>query len=108
MIASGQNAGRGGEARSRSFRQSFLVAYATRIGERLEKAEKTTIAQSADSDRLLPVLASHQQKVDATFTKLFPSTVGKSVSAGNRAGWGAGRAAADRAHLDGPRTAIDD
>jgi hypothetical protein len=104
MIAGGQHdSGR----RSRSFRQSFLVSYATRIGERLEKATKATIAESSDPDRLLPVLASHELKVAAAFTTLFPEVVSKSVTVRSHEGWGAGRAAADRAHLDDTRRAVD-
>lgn len=96
MVASGKQRA----TRSRSFRQSFLVAYATRIGERLEKATEATIAESADAERLLPVLASHQAKVDKVFDTLFPTVQGKSVSISNGAGWHAGLAAADRAQLD--------
>ena len=99
MIASGSHTTRVGQSRTRSFRQSFLVAYATRIGERLEKATETTIAETPNSAQLLPVLASHQQKVNTTFETLFPSVKGKSVSVSNHEGWGAGRAAADRALL---------
>ncbi|MFD8493510.1 DUF2786 domain-containing protein [Amycolatopsis sp. NPDC059657] len=99
MVASGKQS----SSRSRSFRQSFLVAYATRIGERLEKATEATIAESADAERLLPVLASHQAKVDKVFDTLFPTVRGKNVSISNGAGWHAGLAAADRAQLDARR-----
>jgi hypothetical protein len=104
MIAGGQHdSGR----RSRSFRQSFLVSYATRIGERLEKATEATIAESSDPDRLLPVLASHELKVAAAFTTLFPEVVSKSVTVRSHEGWGAGRAAADQAHLNDTRRTVD-
>ena len=82
--------------RSRDFRKSFLVSYATRIGERLEKAAEATIAQEPE---LLPVLASHEKQVAAAFTELFPEVVNKSVTVRSHEGWGAGRAAADRARL---------
>ncbi|MEV7096496.1 DUF2786 domain-containing protein [Amycolatopsis sp. NPDC051045] len=98
MIAGGQ-ADRG--RRSREFRQSFLVSYATRIGERLEKAAETTLAESPDQANLLPVLASHEKKVATTFATLFPEVVTKSVTVRSHDGWGAGRAAADRARLPG-------
>ncbi|WP_328614393.1 DUF2786 domain-containing protein [Amycolatopsis sp. NBC_00355] len=87
--------------RSRAFRQSFLVSYATRIGERLGKAAEATLADSPDADRLLPVLASHEVKVKAAFTQLFPEVVGKSVTVRDLDGWDAGRSAADRARLHG-------
>ncbi len=96
MIAGGQD-DRG--RRSREFRQSFLVSYATRIGERLEKAAETTLAGSPDSARLLPVLASHEKRVEKTFAALFPEVVTKSVTVRSHDGWGEGRAAADRARL---------
>ncbi len=82
--------------RSRPFRKSFLVSYATRIGERLERAAEATIAQAPE---LLPVLASHEKNVAAAFTTLFPEVVNKSVTVRSHEGWGAGRAAADRARL---------
>jgi hypothetical protein len=104
MIASGHDAGKLSEARTRAFRQSFLVAYATRIGERLEKASATTIAAAEDSARLLPVLASRRQKVDEQFEIRYPKAVGKRVPVRNAAGWGAGKEAADRAHLEARRS----
>lgn len=85
--------------RSRAFRKSFLVSYATRIGERLEKAAAATLTTVPDADRLLPVLASHELKVNAAFTTLFPQVVGKSVTVRSHEGWHAGRSAADRARL---------
>jgi hypothetical protein len=106
MIAGGSQTTRGGQSRTRSYRQSFLVAYATRIGERLEQATATTIAEAPDSARLLPVLASQLHKVNAEFEVRFPDIVGKRVSASNADGWGAGKAAADRAQLE-TRRAVD-
>jgi len=85
--------------RSRAFRKSFLVAYATRIGERLAQAAEAAIAQSPDAARLLPVLASHELKVESAFTTRFPEVVHKSVTVRSHEGWGAGREAADRARL---------
>ncbi|WIY02503.1 DUF2786 domain-containing protein [Amycolatopsis mongoliensis] len=88
--------------RDRAFRKSFLVSYATRIGERLEKAAAVTLTATPDADRLLPVLASHELKVNAAFTTLFPQVVGKSVTVRSHEGWHAGRSAADRARLHEP------
>ncbi|MDS0137995.1 MULTISPECIES: DUF2786 domain-containing protein [unclassified Amycolatopsis] len=82
--------------RSRDFRKSFLVSYATRIGERLEQAAKATIAEAPG---LVPVLASREAQVAAAFTELFPEVVSKSVTVRSHEGWGAGREAADRAQL---------
>ncbi|MFI9505594.1 DUF2786 domain-containing protein [Nocardia sp. NPDC052566] len=103
MIATGNQRARTADSRSRSYRKSFLIAYATRIGERLAEANTTTIAESPDSARLLPVLASHQLKVDEAFDTLFPQARNRSISIANANGWDAGRAAADRAHLQARR-----
>ncbi|WP_329050437.1 DUF2786 domain-containing protein [Amycolatopsis sp. NBC_01488] len=90
--------------RDRAFRKSFLVAYATRIGERLERAAAATLKATPDPDRLLPVLASHELRVNAAFTTLFPQVVGKSVTVRSHEGWDAGREAADRARLGDTRS----
>jgi len=100
MMAAGRQLDvRGKVSRTRSFRQSFLVAYADRIGERLSTAAQAEV-QATDSSRLLPVLAARSRAVDELFSSMFPSLVSKSVSVSNAAGWGAGRAAADLARLD--------
>jgi len=106
MVAGGSRQTRGGQSRTRSYRQSFLVAYATRIGERLEQATSATIAEAPESAKLLPVLASQMRKVNAEFEDRYPSVVGKRVAVSNEEGWGAGKAAADRAQLD-TRRAVD-
>ncbi|MGW4533705.1 DUF2786 domain-containing protein [Nocardia sp. NPDC004340] len=103
MIASGNQETRGDEARSRMFRKSFLVAYAARIGERLAAATAATIAESPEPERLLPVLASHQVAVDRAFDTLFPQARNRGITIRSAEGWEAGRAAADRARLDGQR-----
>jgi hypothetical protein len=102
MLASGKHYGIRGESRTRSFRQSFLMAYAQRIGERLQAtAEKARSAVAeADQDRLLPVLSRREKQVDALFTKLFPETVTRRTRITNGAGWHAGLTAADLAQLD--------
>ncbi|WP_309231546.1 DUF2786 domain-containing protein [Nocardia sp. SYP-A9097] len=89
---------------ARTFRKAFLVAYATRIGERLAAATAATIAQSAAPERLLPVLASHQLAVDNAFETLFPQSRSRGITIRSAEGWDAGRAAADRARLDARRT----
>jgi hypothetical protein len=99
MLAAGRQAGSRGQTRTRSFRQSFLLAYATRIGERLDTTN-ATVAAEVDDSRLLPVLAARSRAADDLTDRLFPSTVRRGISAPNRAGWGAGRVAADLALLD--------
>jgi hypothetical protein len=88
----------------RSFRQSFLTAYAVRIGERLNAATEETdreMAASVGGQNLLPMLAARSDAVDDAFTKQFPDLVQHSMSISNREGWASGRAAADRVLLEG-------
>src|SRR3954470_10368484 len=99
MLAAGRHAGGRGHTRTRSFRQSFLLAYATRIGERLDSTN-ATVAAEVDDSRLLSVVAARSRAADELTDRLFPSTVRRGTSASNKAGWGAGRVAADLARLD--------
>ena len=86
-----------GKARVKAFRRSFLVAYAVRIGERLEQTTRHEIEQHTD---LLPVLRNRDVKVREAMDRAFPRTV---RSRGSRVdsleGWESGRAAADEAKL---------
>lgn len=100
MVSAGSQTSRTGRSRTRSYRQSFLLAYATRIGERLSTARDVSTAAVADSARLLPVLAARERVVEELFESMFPRSVSRSYSVGNAAGWHAGRAAADLAVLD--------
>ncbi|MFI9321540.1 DUF2786 domain-containing protein [Kitasatospora aureofaciens] len=109
-------AGSGKDSRSKAFRQSFLVAYAARIRERLTAAtERTTTAAAAGRHlredgteeqllpdaRLLPALAARSAAVDEEVGRLFPKLVSQRVRVSDGEGWAAGRAAADRAALHG-------
>ncbi|WP_051709238.1 DUF2786 domain-containing protein [Streptomyces sp. NRRL S-350] len=104
------------DSRSKAFRQSFLVAYAARIRERLTAAtERTTSAAAAGrhlredgteeqllpDERLLPALAARSEAVDEEVGRLFPKLVSQRVRVSDGVGWAAGRAAADRAALHG-------
>ncbi|HEX5345900.1 MAG TPA: DUF2786 domain-containing protein [Pseudonocardiaceae bacterium] len=100
MVSAGSQISRTGRSRTRSYRQSFLLAYATRIGERLSTARDVSTAAVADSAQLLPVLAARERVVEELFETMFPRSVSRSYSVGNVAGWHAGRAAADLAVLD--------
>lgn len=97
MLRHGRRSDRAGTTRTRSFRQSFLTAYATRIGQRLAAANAA--AARAGAVDLLPVLRSQEVKVAAEFDRLVPHTVGKAASVSNGEGWAAGLAAADLAVL---------
>ena len=100
MVAIGGQAGKGSEARSRPFRKAFLVAYASRIGERL--ADDAPVSD----ERLLPVLADRKQAVDTLFNEMFTHTRMSSVTVRSAAGWGAGRAAANVADLGTGRSSV--
>jgi hypothetical protein len=102
MTGAGPQVARNGASNTRSYRHAFLLAYASRVGERLRTTAADT-ESSVDSERggaLVPVLAQRTQAVDAALAALFPQVRARGVSASNAAGWGAGRAAADLARLD--------
>jgi hypothetical protein len=101
----GGNGGNGGQARS--FRQSFLVAYAVRIGERLRAATASAVddARAEHGDNVLPVLAARDEAAEAARAATFPKLRTQRISTSSPEGWVAGRAAADRARL-GPDTAL--
>ncbi|GAB2859507.1 DUF2786 domain-containing protein [Lentzea nigeriaca] len=106
MVAEGSQVTRSGTSRTRSFRQSFLVSYATRIGERLEEAGALA-HDPVEDERLLPVLAERSRVVEETFERMFSNITHKSATVTNGAGWDAGRAAADRADITVGRQAVD-
>lgn len=101
MLRTSRQVDRFGQSRTRSYRYSFLLSYANRIGERLREARRGSEAgvDDADRERLLPVLARRDDQVEALFTELFPTTSTRRTSVSNHAGWAAGRAAADQASL---------
>jgi hypothetical protein len=81
------------------------MAYAQRIGERLQATTEATRAAvpEQDADRLLPVLSKREEQVEALFVKLFPATVLRRTRVSNGAGWAAGLSAADLAQLEARR-----
>jgi len=102
MIHAGARRDRVGRSRTRSFRQSFLNAYAVRIGQRLRAATgqaSREAAAAAGDDRLLPVLRAREDAVRQTVETLFPEFVHRRVASSNRDGWVSGTAAADLASL---------
>lgn len=109
-----------GRRRTKTFRQSFLMAYAHRIGERLAAAAEQVTADAARAaggeaagtgagdpaltagggGRLLPVLAARDMAVTDRAERMFPETVRTRVrGATDGEGWAHGRAAADRARV---------
>jgi hypothetical protein len=123
MLHAGSRQDAYGRSRTRAFRQSFLVSYAIRIGERLaQAAEHATQEAAAEQEAaagqpagavagagsarntgtaLVPFLAARQQAVDDAVDELFGDTLrrGRSVRVTDAEGWASGRAAADLASL---------
>ncbi|MEU0883806.1 DUF2786 domain-containing protein [Lentzea sp. NPDC005914] len=106
MVAVGGGAGKGSEARSRPFRKAFLVAFASRIGERLAAVPDVSDAPALADERLLPVLADRKKAVDTLFEEMFTRTRTSRVTVRSAAGWGAGRAAADTADIGTGRKTV--
>ncbi|MFD6531959.1 DUF2786 domain-containing protein [Streptomyces sp. NPDC060184] len=108
----GQRAG--GRKRTKTFRQSFLMAYAQRLGSRLaaDTARVTAQAEAAGADgggadgpgndALLPVLAARDVAVSGAAERMFPKTTTTRVrGATDLDGWTHGTEAADRARVGG-------
>jgi hypothetical protein len=103
MQAASSSAAPGTAARSRSFRSSFLLAYAYRVGERLAaiNAHVVADAEAETGQSILPVLAARSSIVDATVSEIFPNLgTMRSRATVDPAGWASGRSAADRAKLN--------
>lgn len=103
MTGSGSKTDRHGRNTTRSFRNSFLTSYASRIGERLNAAatEEVGRAAAASDASLLPVLAARSDAVRDAVAEQFPELTHVATAANNLEGWAAGRAAADWAVLHG-------
>jgi len=123
MLRSGGKRDGAGRSRTRAFRQSFLLAYAIRIGERLSEAadhaeqaavaEQRAAAAGPDGDGaghdaaartgtdVVPFGAARHRAVDEAVDEMFGSTLTRSraVRATDADGWNSGRAAADLASL---------
>ncbi|PKV87027.1 DUF2786 domain-containing protein [Streptomyces sp. TLI_146] len=87
----------GGRKRTKTFRQSFLLAYANRLGDLLSATAREV--ESTASPDLLPVLATRAVAVAGRAEEMFPRTVRTRVrGATDAAGWESGTTAANRAH----------
>ncbi|MER5739101.1 DUF2786 domain-containing protein [Streptomyces sp. NPDC002262] len=96
---------KGGRKRTKSFRQSFLLAYANRLGARLEATSRRV---AAEAPTLLPVLASREVAVTARTDELFPETRATRVRAmWDEDGWNHGASAAESATLTPDRARLD-
>ena len=120
MLHAGSRQDAHGRSRTRAFRQSFLLSYAIRIGERLSQAAEHATreaaaeqeaaagqpavagADNAHSARaLVPFLATRRKAVDDAVDEMFGDSLrrGRSLRATDAEGWASGRAAADLATL---------
>lgn len=110
VLAKGRVRDARGRSRTRSFRQSFYVAFAQRIHERLQLGTHQA-RQSAERDlgrSLLPVLAGRNEEVDDFTARMFPHLAkAKGSAVTNPDGWRAGRVAAEMATLGPERSRLD-
>ncbi|MEU5578774.1 DUF2786 domain-containing protein [Streptomyces huasconensis] len=100
-----------GRKRTKTFRQTFLLAYAHRIGARLARAGEHAVKEAAEAAEAagtsggsaaspLPVLAARDVAVTGRAERMFPETTTTRVrGATDGEGWAHGTAAADRAHV---------
>ncbi|WP_251076289.1 DUF2786 domain-containing protein [Streptomyces sp. ISL-12] len=87
----------GGRKRTKTFRQSFLAAYAHRVGTRLREAAEAPVSED---ESLLPVLASREVAVTGRLERMFPETTTTRLrGVSDEAGWTEGVRAADRARV---------
>ncbi|MCZ7440086.1 DUF2786 domain-containing protein [Micromonospora sp. WMMC241] len=99
MLRGRAGRGKGGGRRTKGYDESFLNAFALRIGERLRAASTAAAEEHAD-DRLLPVLATRSDAVRERAEQLFPGTTRHRLQVRDSDGWTSGTTAADRASLD--------
>lgn len=91
----------------RRFRHAFLLAYATRIGQRLQEAEQAAAdeaqqeqLQHAQGRSVSLVLASREAQVERELNAAFPNLRMRTMRASSSAGYASGKAAANRASLN--------
>ncbi|MGW5556075.1 DUF2786 domain-containing protein [Micromonospora sp. NPDC003944] len=101
----------GAGRRTKVWDESFLNAFALRIGERLRTATEAATDAATDAtdqatgettgaERLLPVLAARGEAVRERLDSLFPGVTRHRLSVRDAEGWSSGTSAADRASLD--------
>ncbi|MCI4063950.1 DUF2786 domain-containing protein [Micromonospora sp. R77] len=99
----GERRSKSGSRRTKAYDESFLNAFALRIGERLRAAteaagQEAVAARGADA--LLPVLAARSDAVRERLDTLFPGVTRHRLAVRDAEGWTSGTSAADRASLD--------
>lgn len=107
-----------------AFRRSFILSYATRIGQLLEEANTTLEPQCADetetavpnpragddavvfAQQSLSAVEERRRSAEAVVDQLFPNARTISLAMGSRAGMSAGASAADKSHLGGDSSGL--
>ncbi|MER5792607.1 DUF2786 domain-containing protein [Streptomyces sp. NPDC001980] len=90
----------GGRKRTKTFRQSFLAAYAHRVGDRLRAAARSAVADTESPRDLLPVLATRELAVTDRMEQMFPDTTTTRLrGVTDEVGWTEGTRAADQAQV---------
>ena len=111
MLEQGSRRTARGGTRTRAFRQSFLTAFATRIGERLDGVSESGIQEGIAADaRLLPVLAGRDRTIQQLADQLFPDVTHdmRHLPTYDREGWALGTHTADLAALTAIPPIADD
>lgn len=94
-----------------SYRRSFMIAYATRIGALLKRATEEVLTDLEDtapcaSDTVLPILKDRTRQAQQTLRMIFPHTRNMKVTANNLLGYQDGYAAAGQSHLGGDSSGL--
>jgi Protein of unknown function (DUF2786) len=90
-----------GRGSSPAFRRGFWIAYAVRVGERLDEAKQQAAseAESTYGTSLVPLMAERSAAVASVVEELFKYTKPMKARSVDAQGWHAGRTAADLASL---------
>jgi len=93
------------DGRLRAFRHAFLVAYGSRVGDRLSEARRATTeeAETVYGTALVPVMAERTEAVDDFVADTWPRLRTRRSTLSHRGGWLTGHAAAERADLGAGR-----
>lgn len=97
----GSKVDRFGRSRTTRFRRSFLIAFANRIGHRLQETVDRAVAdaEAETGASLVPVLADGAARARRAAEEAFPKRTQTAGSVSDREGWLAGTLFGDRADL---------
>lgn len=97
----GSKVDRSGRSRTTRFRRSFLIAFASRIGQRLQETVDRAVAdaEAETGASLVPVLADGAARARRAAEEAFPNLTQTAGSVSDREGWLAGTLFGDRADL---------